>query len=265
MADHFRNGTACVTGAASGIGRATSLAFARDGCRKLVLGDLSSTGLDETREMILQKHPEAEVVTCVVNVTNAEQVERFHATAVEKFGRIDFTANVAGYGHPPAPSAELEAKEINKTFAVNLKGVFLCEQAQLRQMLTQSPLEGFESRGSIVNVASLCATIALPGLAGYSASKGAALGLSRGDALDYGPHQIRVNCVAPGHIVTPMLEGAMGEEQMKDLAGITPLRRLGRPGDIANAVVWLSSPMACYLTGVNLPVDGGLALSHGPF
>ncbi|KAJ5532328.1 hypothetical protein N7494_008880 [Penicillium frequentans] len=265
MADNLRDGTACITGAASGIGRATSLAFARDGCRKLVLGDLSSAGLNETRTMILQMYPTAKVVTCVMDVANVEQVESFHATAVEKFGRIDFTANIAGYGHLPTPSVELKSSEISKSFAVNLKGVFLCEQAQIRQMLKQSPLDGFESRGSIVNVASLCATIAMPGMTGYSATKGGALGLTRGDALDYGPHQIRVNCVAPGNIITPMLSGVMGEEHMAIMAGITPLRRLGRPDDIANAVVWLSSPMACYLTGVNLPVDGGLALSTGPF
>lgn len=143
--------------------------------------------------------------------------------------------------------------------------VFLCEKAQLRQMLKQSPLEGFECRGSIVNVASLCATIAMPGMTGYSSTKGAALGLTRGDALDYGPQKIRVNCVAPGNIITPMLSGVMGDKHMDIMGGMTPLRRLGRPDDIANAIVWLSSPMACYLTGVNLPVDGGLALSTGPF
>ncbi|KAJ5633481.1 hypothetical protein N7490_009820 [Penicillium lividum] len=257
MADYLRDGTACITGAAS--------AFARDGCRKLVLGDLSSAGLNETQDMILRKYPAAEVVTSVMDVSNMKQVEKFHATAVEKFGRIDFTANVAGYGHLPTPSVELESCEITKSFAVNLKGVFLCEQAQLRQMLKQSPLQGFESRGSIVNVASLCATIAMPGLTGYSTTKGGILGLTRADALDYGAHHIRVNCVSPGNIITPMLSGVMGEEHMTNMAGITPLRRLGRPDDIANAVVWLSSPMACYLTGVNLPVDGGLALSNGPF
>lgn len=143
MADYLRDGIACITGAASGkltsphptcvfyfddgpgIGRATSLAFARDGCRKLVLGDLSSAGLKETRDMILRSYPAAEVVTSVVDVSNVEQVESFHATAVGKFGRIDFTANVAGYGHLPAPSVELKLSEIKKSFAVNLKGVRL--------------------------------------------------------------------------------------------------------------------------------------------
>lgn len=132
-------------------------------------------------------------------------------------------------------------------------------------MLKQSPLPGFECRGSIVNVGSLCSTIAMPGLTAYSATKGGVLGLSKSDALDYGPSQIRVNCVGPGNILTPMLKSSMGDDQMKKMESITPLRRLGRPEDIGNAVSWLSSPMASYLTGVFLPVDGGLALCTGPF
>lgn len=143
--------------------------------------------------------------------------------------------------------------------------VFLCERAQLRQMLKQSPLPGYESCGSIVNVGSLCSTIAMPGLTAYSASKGGVLALSKCDALDYGPSKIRINCVGPGNVITPMLKSSMGEDHMTNMAAMTPLRRLGRPEDIGNAVVWLSSPMASYLTGVFLPVDGGLSLATGPF
>jgi len=131
-------------------------------------------------------------------------------------------------------------------------------------MLKQEPLEGFQVRGSIVNVSSLCATIAMPGLMAYSGTKGGVLGLTKTDAFDYGPEKIRVNCVGPGNTLTPMLRSVMGEGHMKHYATNTPLQRLGDPEDIANAVVWLSSPQAAYITGILLPVDGGLALATGP-
>lgn len=131
-------------------------------------------------------------------------------------------------------------------------------------MSKQEHLEGYQCRGSIVNVTSLCSTIAFPGLTAYSGTQGGILGLSKTDALDFGPHGIRVNCVAHGNIATSMLDSAMGEEDRQSYAAKTPLRRLGRAEDVANAVVWLSSPRAAYITGVSLPVDGGFALATGP-
>lgn len=131
-------------------------------------------------------------------------------------------------------------------------------------MLTQDPLPGFEVRGSIVNVSSICSTIAMPGLMAYSGSKGGVLGLSKTDAIDYGPEKIRVNVVGPGNTITPMLRSAMGPDHMTHYAANTPLQRLGEPEDIANAIVWLSSPLAAYVQGVFLPVDGGLNLCTGP-
>lgn len=131
-------------------------------------------------------------------------------------------------------------------------------------MSKQDLLEGYESRGSIVNVTSLCSTIAMPGLTAFSGTQGGILGLTKTDALDFGPQRIRVNCVAPGNVATSMLDSAMGEKDQKEFASRTPLRRLGESEDIANAVVWLSSPLAAYITGISLPVDGGFCLSTGP-
>lgn len=131
-------------------------------------------------------------------------------------------------------------------------------------MLKQEPLDGFQSRGSIVNVTSVCATIAMPGLGAYTASKAGALGITKVDALDYGPEGIRVNSVGPGNTITPMLQSAMGAGHAEHYAAATPLRRLGQPEDIANGVVFLSSIRAQYITGITLPIDGGLNLCTGP-
>jgi NAD(P)-dependent dehydrogenase (short-subunit alcohol dehydrogenase family) len=130
-------------------------------------------------------------------------------------------------------------------------------------MLKQGTLDGYQCRGSIVNVTSLCAHSAIPFLTAYSATKAAILGISKTDALDYGPEGIRVNCVAPGNTETPMVYNAMGKEYMEANARLNPLRRNAQPEDIANAIVWLSSPRAGYFNGILLLVDGGQNLFTG--
>jgi len=131
-------------------------------------------------------------------------------------------------------------------------------------MLKQEPLPGYEQRGSIVNVGSILATVPMPGLSVYCGTKGGVFGLTKTDAMDYGAKKIRINMVGPGNVITPMLRSAMGEEHMEHFAAHTPLKRLGDPEDIGNAVVWLSSPRAAYITGITLSVDGGLNLATGP-
>ena len=147
---------------------------------------------------------------------------------------------------------------------MSLDQVFLCEREQLRQMLQQDILTELRCRGSIVNVTSLCQTTPMNGFTAYSASKGGVLGLSKCDALDYGKDQIRINCLAPGNTVTPMLSEAVGDEGLKLLAAATPLQRNAPPEDIADAIVWLSSPCASFVTGTTLTVDGGYNLCTGP-
>jgi NAD(P)-dependent dehydrogenase (short-subunit alcohol dehydrogenase family) len=131
-------------------------------------------------------------------------------------------------------------------------------------MLTQEVIPGFSNRGSIINITSLCQTVQMNNYTAYSASKGGVLGLSKCDAFDFGPDNIRVNCIAPGNTTTPMLIEAAGEEGLRYLASNTPLRRNATPEDIANAIVWLSSPRASFITGITLTVDGGYNLRNGP-
>lgn len=253
-----------MTGAASGIGRAIAIAFARDGCSNLGLGDLNLAGLEETKSIIQSQYPKTEVELKTMDVGDDSSTDKFFQTVVDRFGRIDFGVNVAGYAGKLAPVHEMSEEEFTKYYVVNQRGVFFCERALLRQMLKQQPLDGYECRGSIVNITSLSATAPLNNLAAYSASKGGALGLSKVDALDYGPDRIRVNVVAPGNTETPMLKKAAGDEGLKVLAAATPFGRNARPEDIANAVVWLSGPNAAFITGITLPVDGGFSLATGP-
>jgi len=131
-------------------------------------------------------------------------------------------------------------------------------------MLKQDILTGLKNRGSIVNVTSLCQTAPMNDYTAYSASKGGVLGLSKCDAFDYGPDNIRVNCVAPGNTVTAMLIDAAGDEGLRYLASNTPLRKNATPEDIADGIVWLSSPRASFVTGTTLTIDGGYNLRTGP-
>ncbi|OQU98051.1 hypothetical protein CLAIMM_03884 [Cladophialophora immunda] len=261
MANYFKDEVACITGAASGIGRATALAFARDGSRKLVLADISVPGLEGTRDSIKAKHPDVEVEIVKTDVTSEESVKAYYNAAISRFDRIDCVANVAGYISKHGPITMQTEEEYERTFNINLLGVFLCQKFALQQFLRQEPLPGIEQRGAIVNVGSLCSTAAIPGMSAYSATKGGVFGLTKNDALDYGPQKIRINCLAPGNTLTPMLEGASTEAFRAHFAAGTPYQRLADPIEMANTISWLCSPMASYVTGILVPVDGGLNLN----
>lgn len=270
------------------------MAFAREGCESIALGDINLPELKKTEAAIKKSYPSTAVYISQLDITDEAAVERFHGAIISQFGRLDFAVNSAGYGHPGTPIHLLHSKEWDHTYAVNQQGVcilnilyvlgfhgfvlclsrpltislffqvFLCEREQLRQMLKQNIPAALKSRGSIINVTSLCQTTPMNGFTAYSASKGSVLGLSKCDALDYGKDQIRVNCLAPGNTVTPMLYEAVGDEGLKALAAATPLVRNATPDDIANAIVWLSSPSASFVTGTTLTVDGGYNLCTGP-
>jgi NAD(P)-dependent dehydrogenase (short-subunit alcohol dehydrogenase family) len=245
---------ALITGAASGIGRATSQVLADEGA-ELVLADVDDAGNEETARLARERGGDAFHVHC--DVTDPAQVAALIAVAVERCGRLDCAVNNAGIGGGSAPLADYEVGEWNRVIAVNLTGVFLCMQSELRQMVAQGG-------GAIVNIASLVGVIGYPYLAAYNASKHGVIGLTRTAALEYATRGIRVNAVCPGWIETPMVmdDGpapASDPDVYAALAGIVPMKRLGLPIEVGQAAAWLCSDAASFVTGHPLLIDGGVA------
>jgi NAD(P)-dependent dehydrogenase (short-subunit alcohol dehydrogenase family) len=250
----LENRVALITGAASGIGRATAQLFADEGA-KLVLADVDEAGCRDTARLVQDRLGEASCVRC--DVTDSAQVKGMVAAVVQRHGRLDCAFNNAGIGGASAPLADYDEEDWSRVLAVNLTGVFLCVQSELRQMVTQGA-------GAIVNTASVVGTMGYPYLAAYNAAKHGVIGLTRTAALEYAGSGIRVNAVCPGWTETPMVmdEGpspASIPEVYDAIAGMTPMRRLAQPIEIAQAVVWLCSDAASFVTGHPLVVDGGVA------
>ena len=240
---------ALITGAGSGIGRATSLIFAREGAR-LVLADIVAEGGEETLRMVKQEGAEAIFVRS--DVSKLTEVEALVAKVISTWGRIDCAFNNAGIDGKMGKLAECTEENWNRTIAINLSGVFFCMKAEIPHMLRQGG-------GAIVNTASVAGITGSPGLPAYVASKHGVVGLTRAAALEYGREKIRVNCVCPGPIRTPMMSRLLtGRPEMEQrFASAEPLKRLGEPAEIGEAVAWLCSDAASYVTGHAMPVDGG--------
>ena len=244
---------ALITGAASGIGRSTALLFADEGAT-IVLADVDEEGGPETERLVGDRGGTAIFVRC--DVSASDQVEALVRECVERFGRLDCAYNNAGIGGASAPLADYDEEAWDRVIAVNLTGVFLCMKHELRQMVTQGS-------GAIVNAASLVGVIGYPNLAAYNAAKHGVVGLTRTAALEYASHGIRVNAVCPAWIETPMVmdQGpapASIPAVREALAGQIPLKRLGQPEEVAQAVAWLCSDAASFITGQPLLVDGGV-------
>lgn len=241
---------ALVTGASSGIGRATALAFAKAGYA-VVLGDRADSGGQEVEGEIRAAGGVGLFVHC--DVASEADVRGLVEQGVAAFGRLDAAFNNAGIEGEPAPTADCTIENFDRTIAVNLKGVWLCMVHEIRQMLRQ------EKGGVIVNCASVAGLEGVPGLPAYCASKHGVVGLTRAAALEYATRNIRVDAVCPGAIETPMLERFMasGEEARQTVISSEPVGRLGKPEEIASAVLWLCSDGASFTTGQALAVDGG--------
>ncbi|MGE4133795.1 MAG: SDR family oxidoreductase [Bdellovibrionales bacterium] len=250
MNDYKMNGkVALVTGAASGIGRATAAAFAKAGAQ-VALVDINFKLGKEVQETIRNREGQAEFFEC--DVSQGAPVELLHKEILKRFGRIDFAFNNAGIEGVPAPTAECSEQNFDRVISVNLKSVWLCMKWQIPQMLKQGG-------GAIVNCASIAGVVGFPGIPAYVASKHGVLGLTKTAALEYAKQNIRVNAVCPGVIQTPMIDRFVhGEAQARDqLRDGEPVGRIGQPEEIASAVLWLCSNESSFVTGHPLVVDGG--------
>ncbi len=240
---------ALVTGAASGIGRATALLFAREGARVLV-ADVDASGGEATCAAIAGAGGEARFVR--TDVTREAEVAACVRAAVDHFGRLDCAVNNAGITGGGGAIPDLDLELWNRTLAVNLTGVFLCLKHEI-------PVMRGQGGGAIVNVASGAGLIGVPGLPHYCASKHGVLGLTKTAALENARSGVRVNALCPGSTDTPLLRGAMAADPRleKMVLSTIPGGRLGRPEEIAEAAVWLCSDRASWVTGESMLVDGG--------
>lgn len=250
--DRFDGKVVLVTGAASGIGRATVERFAAEGACVLV-ADIDLEGASASVEQAVAAGAEpSRVAARQVDVTEPDQVSAMVADAVERWGRLDFAVNNAGISGRPAPLPEQRLDDWNRMLAVNLTSVFLCLQAEVPAMLDSGG-------GSIVNTSSAAGLIGFASLPGYVASKHGVVGLTKSVALEYARQGIRVNAVCPATVRTAMLEAFAGStEAVERMGALAPIGRVGEPPEIAEAIVWLCSDAASFVTGHALPVDGGV-------
>jgi NAD(P)-dependent dehydrogenase (short-subunit alcohol dehydrogenase family) len=246
----FAGKVVLVTGSASGIGRAVALAFGRAGA-SVVVADTSIDGGHATAAMIVEQGGKALFVQC--NVARANDVEALVDKTISYYGRLDCAINNAGVEEEHQPLADADDAQFDRIMGVNVKGVWLCMRAELRQMVQQGG-------GVIVNMASVAGLVGSPAHAIYSASKHAVVGLTKSAAVEYARSNIRVNSLCPGVVKTQMLARSLERENTTDkkLKAAHPIGRFAEVAEIADAALWLCSEQSSFVTGHQLVVDGGL-------
>ena len=243
----LKDKVAIITGAASGIGKATAKLFAEHGA-KVVVADIDKDGGSQTVTQIQNGGNEA--IFIQTDVTIKADTEKMVAQTVETYGKLDILFNNAGIAMR-LPVAELPEEDWHRCLDVNLTGVFLCAKAAIPAMQKNGC-------GSIINMSSIYGVVGADVRAAYVASKGGVTNLTRGMALDYAENNIRVNCICPGFVETPLVAGVIKTpEEYQALADKHPMRRLGQPEEIAYGALYLASDESAFVTGIALPIDGG--------
>jgi NAD(P)-dependent dehydrogenase (short-subunit alcohol dehydrogenase family) len=246
---------AIVTGASRGIGAATARALASAGST-VALAARDSGRLEQLAAEIEAAGGTA--LSIPTDIGNPDDIERMVARTLDAFGRLDIAVNnAAGGGHPPTPLTDVAIADFDSALAINLRGTFLCLKHEIAAMLDSGG-------GAIVNMTSTAGLEAVGGLAAYVSTKHGIVGLTKVAALEYADRNIRVNAIAPGPILTEQLERA-GEAAQHNAAQAMPMRRIGRPDEVAAAVLWLCSDAASFLTGATIPIDGGKLAGMAPF
>jgi NAD(P)-dependent dehydrogenase (short-subunit alcohol dehydrogenase family) len=249
----FENKVALITGAGSGLGLATANAFAESGAA-VVLADWNEEAAQTAAKKIANKGHKAIAIRC--DVSDDAQVEAMMKQTVAAFGRIDAAYNNAGVQNVLAETADTTREDYDRVMGINLRGVWSCMRFELQQMRTQGS-------GAIVNCSSLGGLVGGAQRGIYHAAKHGVIGFTKSAALEYASRGIRINAICPGLIWTPMADRMVAEgqgEALKEMEKMIPMGRVGRPEEIADAVLWLASEAASYVTGQSISVDGGFIM-----
>jgi len=244
----FNGKVAIVTGASSGIGKSVSELYAREGAA-VVLSDINQELGEEVTAGIREAGGEAIFVRA--DVSKPSDCENMVKATLDKYGRLDFACNNAGIGGDQNPTADYSIEAWEKALSVNLSGVFYCMKYEIPAMLKSGG-------GSIISMASILGRVGFAGAVGYVAAKHGVLGLTKTAAMEYAPQGVRVNVVGPGFISTPLIQELENNPEINNmLISLHPIGRLGKPEEVAELVMWLSSEKASFVTGAYIPVDGG--------
>jgi len=261
MSNRFENKVVIITGAGSGLGQASALQVAKEGA-KLSLVDLNNKGLEETKKLILESVPDADLLLITANVSQEEDVKNYVKQTVDTFGKIDGFFNNAGIEGKQNLTEDYGSDEFSKVVSINLNGVFYGMKYVLEIMKNQ----GF---GSIVNTASVGGIRGVGNQSGYAASKHGVVGLTRNSGIEYGQFGVSIKAIAPGAIMTPMVEGSLKqmdpdnwEEVGKQFVEPNPMKRFGKPEEVGYLVAFLLSDQANFINAAVIPIDGGQSYKY---
>lgn len=261
MSNRFEGKVILMTGAGSGLGQVSAIQVAKEGA-KLALVDLNKDGLEATKKLILEVAPEAEVLLLTANVADEVAVKNYVDETVKTYGRIDGFFNNAGIEGKQNLTEDFGIDEFQKVISINLNGVFYGMKYVLAVMKEQGS-------GSIVNTASVGGIRGVGNQSGYSASKHGVVGLTRNSAIEYGQFGVSIKAIAPGAIMTPMVENSlkqMGgdnwEEAGKEFVKVNPMQRFGKPQEVAYLVAFLLSDQANFINAAVIPIDGGQSYKY---